>query len=85
MLMFVFCTGFLNFLEYMIIIVYFDFKLQVDTASCRLVAASRGGSNKLRQSKSTTGGRFQRGKQDTETPWIPYGWIGAHPEKTESG
>ena len=45
MLMFVFCTGFLNFMEYMIIIVYFDFKLQVDTASCRLVAASRGGSN----------------------------------------
>ena len=43
--MFVFCTGFLNFMEYMIIIVYFDFKLQVDTASCRLVAASRGGSN----------------------------------------
>ena len=30
----------------MIIIVYFDFKLQVDTASCSLVAADRGGSNR---------------------------------------
>ena len=32
-------------MEYMIIIVYFDFKLQVSTASSPPVAASRGGRN----------------------------------------